>query len=149
MFPGSLNNAATSVPSRTSSAFATVMPSPLAAEDMQATLGFSVPLKMRDFAELQERIGKGEIISLEEMAAKYYPTPADYKMVADWLISQGFAVKPADKCNLSVFASGSVSQIERAFETKFARVSFAGRRIQLCADRTEFAGRGCRAGSGD
>jgi kumamolisin len=125
-FPGSLNNAATSVSSRTSSALATVTPSALAAEDMQATLGFSVPLRMRGFAELQERLGKAEIISPEEMAAKYYPTPADYKMVAAWLVSQGFAVSPENKYNLSVFASGSVSQIERAFQTRFARVRFAG-----------------------
>ncbi len=81
---------------------------------------------MRDFADLQERIGKGEIISLDEMAAKYYPTAADYKTVVDWLTAQGFAVKPADKYNLSVFASGSVAQIERAFGTKFGRVKFAG-----------------------
>jgi kumamolisin len=81
---------------------------------------------MRNFADLQARIGKVEIISLVEMTARYYPNPADYKVVADWLISQGFAVKPADNCNLSVFASGSLTQIERAFETKFARVTFAG-----------------------
>ncbi len=87
---------------------------------------FSVALKMRDFADLQERISKGEIISLDEMAAKYYPTAADYKTVVNWLTSQGFAVKPPDQYNLSVFASGSVSQIERAFGTKFGRVKFAG-----------------------
>jgi subtilase family serine protease len=91
-----------------------------------ATVEFSIALKMRDARGLQERIGKLEIISLDEMMARYYPTPADYKVVADWLISQGFAVKPANKTNLSVFASGSVSQIERALGTKFARVLFAG-----------------------
>jgi kumamolisin len=47
-------------------------------------------------------------------------------VVADWLTSQGFTVAPADKYNLSVFASGSVTQIERAFGTKFARITFAG-----------------------
>lgn len=52
-----------------------------------------------------------------------------YKVVADWLISQGFVVKPANEFNLSVFATGSVSQIERALQTKFARVTFAGVRF--------------------
>ena len=71
------------------------MRSELTQAEAEATLDFSVALKMRDFAELQERIGKGEIISLDEMAAKYYPTAADYKKVADWLTAQGFAVKPS------------------------------------------------------
>jgi subtilase family serine protease len=58
-----------------------------------------------------------EIISPDEMAAKYYPTATDHKRVVDWLIAQGFATKPGDKCKLSVFASGSVSRIEQAFGT--------------------------------
>ena len=100
--------------------------SELTQAEAEATLEFSVALRMRNFAELQARIGKGEIISLDEMATKYYPTAADYETVVDWLTAQGFAVKPADKYNLSVFASGSVAQIERAFGTKFGRVKFAG-----------------------
>ena len=87
-----------------------VVRSELTMAEVQATLSISVALKMRNFAELQKRIGNLEVISLEEMATRYYPTPADYKLVADWLISQGFAVKSADTCNLSVFATGSVYQ---------------------------------------
>ena len=37
-------------------------------------LDFSVTLKMHNFAELQERTGNGQTISLDEMAPKYYPT---------------------------------------------------------------------------
>jgi kumamolisin len=126
IFTGSINNLATARPEGDSSASTTVVPSPLAQEDLQAAVGFSIPLKMRNFAELQVRIGKAEIISFDEMAAKYYPTAAEYKVVADWLTFQGFAVKQANQYNLSVFATGSVSQIERAFQTKFARATFAG-----------------------
>jgi kumamolisin len=105
---------------------ATLLPNELTQIQTAATLEFSIALKMRDSGGLQERIGKLEIISLDEMKSRYYPTPADYKVVADWLTAQGFTVKPADQTNLSVFASGSVTQIERAFATKFARVMFAG-----------------------
>jgi kumamolisin len=105
---------------------ATLVRNELTQTQTQATVDFSIALKMRDSDGLQVRIGNLEIISLDEMKTRYYPTLADYKVVADWLISQGFAVKPADKTNLSVFASGSVSQIERALGTKFARVLFAG-----------------------
>ena len=42
----------------------------------------------------------------------------EYRKVLGWLTAQGFAVKPPDKYNLSVFASGTVAQIEKAFGTK-------------------------------
>jgi kumamolisin len=125
-FGGSIREVATAEPSFASGTSATLVRSELTQAEAEATIEFSIALRMRDLAALQERIVKGEIISLDEMAAKYYPTAADYKTVVDWLISQGFVVKPPDKYNLSIFASGSVAQSERAFGTKFGRVKFAG-----------------------
>ncbi len=125
-FPRSIREITGAGPQFVSGASATLVRSELTQVETEATTEFSVALKMRDFADLQQRISKDEIISLDEMAAIYYPTAADYKTVADWLIAQGFAVKSPDKYNLSVFASGSVAQIERVFGTKFGRVKFAG-----------------------
>jgi kumamolisin len=98
----------------------------LTESERQAPLDFSIPLKMRNFDELQRRIANGEIISAEEMTAKYYPSAADYQMVVDWLSGKGFEIEPGTKFNLSVFAHGSVAQVELAFETRFARVQFDG-----------------------
>ena len=123
---GSIRAVATAGPQFASGAPATLLRSELTQAESAATIEFSVALKIRDSTELEERIGKGEIISLDEMAAKYYPTAADHKTVVDWLTAQGFAVKRADKYALSVFASGSVAQIERVFGMKFGRVMFAG-----------------------
>jgi kumamolisin len=125
-FAGSIREVAPSGPQFASSAPETLTRSELTLAELNAVTEFSVPLKMRDFVDLQERIGQGEIISLDEMEARYYPTASSCKSVVDWLNAQGFAVKPPDKYNLSVFASGSVTQIERAFGTKFARVLSAG-----------------------
>jgi kumamolisin len=125
-FARSIAGVVTGAPQTAASNSAALVRSELTPAEREAMLDFSVCLKMRNFAELQERISKGEIIKIDEMATKYYPTAVDYKKVADWLIAQGLTVKPADKYNLSVFASGSVTQIERAFETKFGRVKFAG-----------------------
>jgi kumamolisin len=125
-FAGSIKQTSSTAPSLAFRASATLVRSQLTKIETEGTVEFSIALKMRDSAGLQQRIGQLEIISLEEMTAKYYPTMADYITVAHWLTSQGFTVKPADKTNLSVFASGSVTQIERAFATKFARISFAG-----------------------
>jgi kumamolisin len=126
IYTGSIRQVATANRQFATDASATLVRSELTQSEIEAITEFSLALKMRDLAGLQKRVGKGEIISPAEMAAKYLPTDTEYKTVADYLISQGFAVKPPDKYNLSVFASGSVAQIEQAFETRFGRVRFAG-----------------------
>jgi len=98
----------------------------LTESERQAPLDFSVPLKMRNFAELQERVARGEIISAQEMEAKYYPAAADSQAVVDWLVVQGFRTEPLARSNLSVFAHGSIAQVESAFGTRFGRVKFDG-----------------------
>ena len=95
-FAQSIAGIVTGAPQTAASNSAALVRSELTQAEGDAMLDFSVALKMRNFAELQERIGKGEIISLDEMAAKYYPTAADYKVVADWLIAQGFAVQAGE-----------------------------------------------------
>ncbi len=50
---------------------------------------FEVALQMRNFSELQQRLGRGERIATAEMAGKYFPLEADYQAVADWIGSQG------------------------------------------------------------
>jgi kumamolisin len=125
-FPGSIKEVATVAPALTLQAAPTLVRSELTQAEKQAPVEFSVSFKMRELAHLQERISKGEIIPPDEMAAKYYPTEADYRQMTEWLTSQGFTLSPTAKYHLSVFATGSVAQLERAFGTKFGRVSLAG-----------------------
>ena len=68
---------------------ATLVRSELSQAESETTMEFSVALKMRDFAALKERIARNEVISADEMAAKYLPTAADYANVAKWLTSPG------------------------------------------------------------
>jgi Pro-kumamolisin, activation domain/FG-GAP-like repeat len=103
-----------------------IVRSELSESERQASLDFSVPLKMRNLPQLQERVAHGAIISADEMTARYYPTGEDYQTVVDWIVAQGFGVEPQAKFNLSVFAHGSIAQIEHAFGTRFGRVKFAG-----------------------
>lgn len=104
----------------------TVVRSQLTDAENQATIDFSIALKMRNFAELQERVGMGEIIPQDEMRAKYYPAFADVENVRRWLVAQGFEVQSPVQYELSVFARGPVAQLQRAFGVKFARVQFHG-----------------------
>ncbi|MBV8223680.1 MAG: S8/S53 family peptidase, partial [Verrucomicrobia bacterium] len=98
----------------------------LTPDETQSTIDFAVALKVRDLDALKERIARNEVISADEMAAKYFPTAADYARVAQWLASQGFSIKPATQDRLTIFATGTVAQIQQSFGTKFGRVNMAG-----------------------
>jgi kumamolisin len=113
-------------PSGSNRKAAALVRSELTQAESEATIEFSVALKMRDFAALKERIANHEIISPEEMAAKYLPSESDYTKIVAWLTKQGISVKPAGQYRLSIFASGTVAQIESIFGTKFGRVNVAG-----------------------
>jgi kumamolisin len=104
----------------------TIVRNQLTDAETQATIDFSIALQMRNFAELQDRVGKGEVIPLEEMAAKYFPASADVATVRQWLSAEGFEVLPAAQYELSIFARGTVTQLQRAFGVTFARVQFRG-----------------------
>jgi hypothetical protein len=103
-----------------------VVRSQLTDAEIQETIDFSIALKMRNFAELPERVGMGETISQNEMRANYFPASAEVENVRRWLVGQGFEVQPPPQFELSIFARGTVAQLQRAFRVKFARVQFHG-----------------------
>jgi kumamolisin len=94
----------------------------LSQEEIDAPLEFEVALKMRNFAELQSRLQRGEIIARGEMAEKYFPLESDYEKVAAWLEFQGLTVTRRDPSRLAIFASGSVNSVALSFGVAFARV---------------------------
>jgi kumamolisin len=98
----------------------------LTADEEAAPMQVEVALKMRNFTELQARVARGEIISREEMAGKYFPLAADYEATADWLTAQGLEVTCDNTMRLSLFARGTVRQIKQAFQVNFARVVSEG-----------------------
>ncbi len=99
----------------------------LTAEEVNGALQVNVMLRMRSTKELEQRVAAGEIVSRAEMAAKYLPTPASYKKVADWLTAQGLTVTTTEGAGHAlVSATGSAAQMQQAFQTHFARVKFRG-----------------------
>ncbi len=93
--------------------------------ELAAPMGFSVSLRMRDFAGLQARIATGEQIPFAEMEARYLPLRSDYDRVGAWLEGQGFTRTLADRVHMNVFVRGAVSQISQALGVRFARVAAA------------------------
>jgi kumamolisin len=104
----------------------TVVRSQLTAAEKLQSIDFAIALKMRNFAELQQRIANGESLSIEEMSARYFPTSADVESIRKRLTAQGFEVLPAGPHELSIFARGTITQLEQVFGVRFGRVQFAG-----------------------
>jgi kumamolisin len=125
-FADSIKEPVTATTSSVAKNAPTLVRSQLTDAEMQATVDFSIALKMRNLPELQQRVGKKETIRLEEISAKYFPASSDVANVRQWLVAQGFEVLPAARYELSVFARGTVAQLQSAFGATFARVQFRG-----------------------
>ena len=105
---------------------ATLVRADLKPGETSASIEVEVALRMRNFAELQARVGRGERISRAEMEEKYFPQADGFRKVTAWLKSQGLTVTRADETRLAVFVSGSVDQVSRVFDVKFGRVALDG-----------------------
>jgi hypothetical protein len=60
-------------------------------------------LRLRNYDELCRRVERGEILTLNELD-RYFPTVADWEMVAAWARSRDVAVSPADRTRMTVSA---------------------------------------------
>ena len=128
MLSGSIKDvtAAVSPAAPVDSAKPTVVRTTLSDSELAATLPFEVVLKMRNFAELQARVAKGEVIPPAEMAGKYYPLASDYQAALAWIEGLGFKVSSRYDDHLSFFVEGSVARIRDALHVNFARVADLG-----------------------
>ncbi len=101
--------------------------SSLTATQSAVPIKFEVALQMRNFAELQERVAKGERISTTEMAEKYEPLASDYQAVVNWANSEGLTIVRQDDHHMVLFLSGTVSHVSQALKVGFARVTSDGK----------------------
>ncbi len=101
-------------------------PSSVAGVEFTGSMEIEVSLKMRNFAELQQRVANGERVSNQEMLDNYFPLAEDYDAVIAWLTGQGLTVTETYPNHLSVFVRGTVGQISAALQVGFARVTADG-----------------------
>jgi len=99
---------------------------PVSDEHTGDLMPFCVPLQMRNLAELQQRVSRGEVIPMAEMQQKYLPLPSDYATVMDWLKGEGFAITYDDPNRLTIFAKGTLSQIQASLSVQMAHVTVDG-----------------------
>jgi len=124
MFSGVRRIFADSVKTPTAELGARITGNPTA-EDLNETISFAVSLRMRNFDELESRIGRGEKIPQADMEARYLPSAEEYHDVQGWLKSQGFTITQEDVIHMNVFAKGTVAQVQSAMGVTFAKVTTA------------------------
>ncbi len=95
---------------------------------LQDTIEFEIPMRMRDYPKLIDRIGRGEVIAPAELDRAYLPLPQDYAVLLAWLKAQGFVVTQTEANRLSVFVRGTIVQIQDEFQVQMAEVIVGGER---------------------
>ena len=101
--------------------------SALKAAEVSVPMTIELPLKLRNLAELEARVAKGQRISPQELAQKYLPLAKDYQSVVAWAKSQGLTITRQDDHHLAVCVRASVGKIAGAFRVDFARVTYHGK----------------------
>jgi len=90
--------------------------------ELDGAMEFSLSLPLRNRAELEARIARGEVLSGAALEP-YLPTAEDYAEVRAWLGAQGFAVSLDAGTRHAVFARGSVSRVSANLNVTMARVA--------------------------
>ncbi|MEI6537302.1 MAG: protease pro-enzyme activation domain-containing protein, partial [Verrucomicrobiaceae bacterium] len=111
-------NSVTEMPAKVSKTVRALQPAHL-----QHTLEIEIPLQMRDYAKLTEKIGHGEKISRAELEREHLPTAEDYDALLDWLRGEGFTITHTDANRLAVFARGTIAQIQHSLQVQMATVT--------------------------
>ena len=83
-------------------------------------------LDMPSQADLEQRVAKGEVISVDELNKKYAPKATDVDALKKWLTEQGFKVTGQSTDGSSVYANGTVGQIEQSLAVNMVRVTKNG-----------------------
>jgi len=94
--------------------------------DEKMTLLFSLSSPPEALAQLQAKVDKGEVVSPSELQKQYAPGASERKALVAWLEKQGFEVTEESADGTSVYARGSVDQIEKSLAVSMTRVTKDG-----------------------
>jgi kumamolisin len=90
------------------------------------TVVFSLALPDSARADLQKMVAEGKTVSPQQLNRKYSADAADAKALTSWLKSEGFKIEKISDDRTSVYAQGTVEQIEKALAVKMVRVTKDG-----------------------
>jgi subtilase family serine protease len=103
---------------------------------------FQLVLKLRDasgaaaFARSVSTPGSANFrhyLTAGQWEARYSPTSASVTNASNWLKSEGFKVGAVSADRITIAASGTAGQVERAFNTSLANYRVAGHTVRLAS----------------
>ena len=90
------------------------------------TVVFSLALPASAQADLQKLVAEGKVVSPQQLSKNYSADAGDAKALTSWLKSEGFKIEKVSDDRTSVYAQGTVDQIEKALAVKMVRVTKDG-----------------------
>ena len=90
------------------------------------TVVFSLALPESAQADLQKMVAEGKVLTPQQLNKNYSADAGDAKALTSWLKSEGFKIERVSDDRTSVYAQGTVEQIEKALAVKMVRVTKDG-----------------------
>lgn len=94
------------------------------AHNANMDLLFSLAIPSKD--DLEKKVAAGETVSASDLNKTYVPKTSDIEALKTWLGAQGFKVTGQSSDGTSVYASASVSQIEKSLQVNMVQVTKDG-----------------------
>jgi kumamolisin len=102
------------------------------AETMHLHFSLAPPEALQQ--ELEDRVAKGEVISIDEQEKKYGADAASADALVAWLKSQGFNVAHVTPDHTTIYASAPMSQVEASLGVHAVRVTRDGQTYTAASD---------------
>jgi kumamolisin len=98
-----------------------IVRSALTGDELAAPRRVHFAMKMRNLEELGARVARGEILSLEEMRTRYFPTHESWEAAATWARANRYSVESEGSTRMTVFTTSTVTQVQASLKVRFAR----------------------------
>ena len=93
-------------------------------EKMTVLFSLAIPDSAR--ADLQKMVAEGRVVSPKDLSKKYAADADDAKALTTWLKSEGFKIEKVSDDRTSVYAQGTVEQIQKSLRVNMVRVTRDG-----------------------
>ena len=95
-------------------------------KDEKMTILFSYTPSPEVQKQFEARVAKGEIVPAEELEQAYGSSAKDHTALVKWLKKEGFEIVDESKDSDSIYARGTVDQIEKSLAVTMTRVTKDG-----------------------
>jgi subtilase family serine protease len=117
---------------------------PVGAVAKSASVNFELVLKLRDAAAAQSLVravsspgskSYRHYITAAQWESRFSPTASQVRSARQWLASEGFKVGAVSRDRITISASGTAAQVEKAFGTGLENFKVDGRTVRLATSQ--------------